>query len=360
MAPLFRFLHEFLFFCRRQLPGFIDYFNQLTEKYFKEENPRNPWYEEYYKTYCNCSDLEESKDISLCPFTSKKRPKRLHPVQQPYIHFVRDAVYVFAHAIHNLWIDTCGKSFDTLCQNFTNVAHSQLIHYLHNVTFNDVDGFPFTFEDGTHDGPPRYSIISYMETSEGSGVYDWKEVGTYQNGKIRKWIDDFNITVKSQSLKNHFITCKRDVCPVDQIKIPDGFNDECCWHCQECHDWEYKKTEYECQKCPLGMIRNQSNPKDCSLAKEIYLDYTNPWALGAMFFAGTGLIMTTISAGIRTLLVCYRELFYRKVFCGSFGILLWYELAVESSAVFSSLELSFPSPQPSSLLPNHQTSLVVS
>ena len=44
-------------------------------------------------------------------------------------------------------------------------------------------------------------------------------------------------------------------------------------------------------------IRNVSDPRDCILAPEIYLDYTNPWALGALFFAGTGLIMTTISTG---------------------------------------------------------------
>jgi len=28
-----------------------------------------------------------------------------------------------------------------------------------------------------------------------------------------------------------------------------------------------------------------------------YLDYTNPWALGALAFAGIGLVMTTITMG---------------------------------------------------------------
>ena len=45
------------------------------------------------------------------------------------------------------------------------------------------------------------------------------------------------------------------------------------------------------------MVRNHSAPHDCRLAPEIYLDYTNPWALGALLLAGTGLIMTTISMG---------------------------------------------------------------
>ena len=45
------------------------------------------------------------------------------------------------------------------------------------------------------------------------------------------------------------------------------------------------------------MVRNHSAPHDCRLAPEIYLDYTNPWALGALLLAGTGLIMTTIAMG---------------------------------------------------------------
>ena len=51
-----------------------------------------------------------------------------------------------------------------LCQGFHRRSYTALKDYLHNVTFYDVDGFPFQFEDGTHDGPPRYSIISYLET----------------------------------------------------------------------------------------------------------------------------------------------------------------------------------------------------
>ena len=46
------------------------------------------------------------------------------------------------------------------------------------------------------------------------------------------------------------------------------------------------------------MIRNQTAPDSCRLAPEEYLDYTNPWALGALLLAGTGLVMTTISMGV--------------------------------------------------------------
>ena len=76
---------------------------------------------------------------------------------------------MFAHAIHNLWVSKCGAEAKSLCPEFNQVSHTQLINYLHNVSFNDVDGFPFKFEDKTHDGPPRYSIISYMESEQNPG-----------------------------------------------------------------------------------------------------------------------------------------------------------------------------------------------
>ena len=64
------------------------------------------------------------------------------------------------------WLDTCGHNATELCQGFHSRAYTALKDYLHNVTFQDVDGFPFHFVDGTHDGPPRYSIISYVLNPE--------------------------------------------------------------------------------------------------------------------------------------------------------------------------------------------------
>ena len=182
-----------------------------------------------------------------------------------------------------------------MCPGFQEKAFHQLKDYLHGVNFFDVDMFPFKFEEKTQDGPPRYSIISYVERD---GIYDWKEVGTYQNGKIRNMDSTFNATIRSESKEKHYVTCKQDVCDADAIKIPDGFNDGCCWHCEECHDFEYRKSEFECKRCIEGMMRNELKPDDCILAPEIYLDYTNPWALGALLFAGIGLIMTAITMGI--------------------------------------------------------------
>ena len=44
---------------RRALPGFSEYFNSLSD--LPDNNARNPWYAEYYSTYCNCSLAENIK-----------------------------------------------------------------------------------------------------------------------------------------------------------------------------------------------------------------------------------------------------------------------------------------------------------
>ena len=54
------------------------------------------------------------------------------------------------------------------------------------------------------------------------GVYNWKEVGTYQNGKIIKLDSNFNATVRNKNVEEHFVTCTRDACEADEIKIPEG------------------------------------------------------------------------------------------------------------------------------------------
>ena len=91
--------------------------------------------------------------------------------QQQYIHFIRDAVYAYAHAIHNLHKANC-KSFDPedpqgrMCDKFKERIFKDLVPHLKNVTFKDPDDENFTFKFdfhndsysqglSPHDGPPR-------------------------------------------------------------------------------------------------------------------------------------------------------------------------------------------------------------
>lgn len=56
--------------------------------------------------------------------------------QQKFIHFVRDAVYAVAHALHNLQVDLCGKNFIGMCKTMKHIDGEILSKYLNSVTFN--------------------------------------------------------------------------------------------------------------------------------------------------------------------------------------------------------------------------------
>ena len=91
----------------------------------------------------------------------------------PYVHFVRDAAYVFAHALHDLHTKVCG-AIPGVCPGMREAAYANLTQYMNRVSFKDVAGFDFSFTEKSQDGPPRYSIISYSPGS--GGHYKWKEV----------------------------------------------------------------------------------------------------------------------------------------------------------------------------------------
>ncbi|CAB4060180.1 unnamed protein product [Lepeophtheirus salmonis] len=122
--------------------------------------------------------------------TAPKKSNLVIEEQQLYIHFVRDAVYAFAHALDNLLKDTCGISYQAICPEFWKASRTDLRTYLENVTFKDIGGNDFEFygshEDELslkgssfffrHDGPPRYTIINFQQ--RGSS-FDWFKIGTY-------------------------------------------------------------------------------------------------------------------------------------------------------------------------------------
>jgi hypothetical protein len=56
--------------------------------------------------------------------------------QQRYLHFVRDAVYAVAQALHNLHAELCGPGNTGVCKAMEHIDGDVLRTYLANVTFN--------------------------------------------------------------------------------------------------------------------------------------------------------------------------------------------------------------------------------
>lgn len=62
------------------------------------------------------------------------------------------------------------------------IKGTELLKYLRKVTFIGLSGDKFRF-DPNGDGPARYNIIHFKQTSPGK--FQWIKVGEYMEGELR-------------------------------------------------------------------------------------------------------------------------------------------------------------------------------
>nr|CAD7204939.1 unnamed protein product [Timema douglasi] len=286
----------------QKLIGFDEYFKSLTLDHEKE----NPWFREYWREYFKCgrkqrgkevlahvskSANEESEDYCM---TSNKNLSHGGYKQQRYLHFVRDAVYSVAHALHDLQVYLCGAGKSGVCDRMKHIDGETLHGYLHNVSFNDEGGRLFKFLDG-RDGPLRYSILNFQKDLNGS--YKWNVVGNYtqsENGLPMLKIDQKAITYRrNESGIFPKSTCTQS-CEVHQIKVRElscvvvlQTDDTCCWQCRSCGEFQRKSNDHKCSECPPGTRPNPDHSV-CADIPEEFIDFHDPWAIGAMAVASLG------------------------------------------------------------------------
>lgn len=119
--------------------------------------------------------------------------KRLTSVK--FLQFIRDAVYAYAHALHNQWQAEC-EGHPGVCEKMRNADGSVLKFYLEGASFTGINNMinlailnvnffieksdqnkrVFKFYHGG-DGPPRYSILNFQKHDDDS--YIWKEIGSF-------------------------------------------------------------------------------------------------------------------------------------------------------------------------------------
>lgn len=131
----------------KRMSGFDEYFTGLTLKH----ETTNPWFSEFWREYHRCgrrnltSRARRSENDESFDFTEKHDDSCRDPglkinaksgyKQQKFLHFVRDAVYSVAYALHDLQLEKCGKNFHGMCDELRHIDGTTLCKYLKNVTF---------------------------------------------------------------------------------------------------------------------------------------------------------------------------------------------------------------------------------
>ncbi|KAH8410875.1 hypothetical protein KR222_005608 [Zaprionus bogoriensis] len=270
--------------------GFEEYFLNLTV----ENNQRNPWFVEFWEDHFQCrypgsTSTPYNNYSRNC--TTKERLSRQNTDFEDQLQFVSDAVMAFAYALRDMHRDLCGGR-PSLCDAMKPTKGADLLKYLRKVEFKGLSGDDFRF-DGNGDGPARYNIIHFKQSV--AGQYRWVKVGEYYEGELR--LNMSEVKFKLQHPKPPESVCSLP-CERGQAKrYVEG--ESCCWHCFNCTTYQIRHPDDEthCLVCQLGTLPD-AHKQYCRAIPEVYLRPESAWAIGAMAFSSTGILITLFVVGV--------------------------------------------------------------
>uniref|UniRef100_A0A1I8PXH4 G-protein coupled receptors family 3 profile domain-containing protein n=1 Tax=Stomoxys calcitrans TaxID=35570 RepID=A0A1I8PXH4_STOCA len=75
--------------------------------------------------------------------------------------------------------------------------------------------------------------------------------------------------------------------------------ESCCWHCFNCSTYQIRHPtdETQCLTCQLGTLPDATK-QYCQTIPEVYLRPESAWAIGAMAFSATGILVTLFVVGV--------------------------------------------------------------
>ncbi|XP_025988330.1 metabotropic glutamate receptor 2 isoform X2 [Solenopsis invicta] len=271
--------------------GFEEYFLNLTV----ENNPRNPWFVEFWEDHFKCrypnAPRTPYNDEYTRNCTMKERLTKQNTAFEDQLQFVSDAVMAFAYAFRKMHNDLC-KGKRGLCDEMKPTKGTTLLQYLRTVDFEGLSGDKFKFDENG-DGPARYNIIHFKQTEPGK--YKWIRVGKYLEGELR--LNMSEIQFKLGHPQQPESVCSLP-CEVGQAKkYVEG--ERCCWHCFNCTQYQIRHPmdETQCTPCERGTLPDETH----SMCREVPEEFLRPesgWAIGAMSFSATGMLVTLFVCGV--------------------------------------------------------------
>ncbi|PBC28293.1 Metabotropic glutamate receptor [Apis cerana cerana] len=230
--------------------GFEEYFLNLTV----ENNRRNPWFVGvmYYNAICEFWEHHfqcRYPNASITPYnknytkfcTTEKRLTKQNTAFENQLQFVSDAVMAFAYAFRDMHKELCdGKP--GLCDAMKPTKGTELLKYLRKVDFEAIQ-----FKLG-HPEPPESVCSPPCEV-----------------GQAKKYVA----------------------------------GEQCCWHCFNCTQYQIRdhKDVTQCISCRQGTVPDETHSA-CRDIPEEFLRPESGWAIGAMSFSATGILITLFVCGV--------------------------------------------------------------
>ncbi|XP_022786363.1 metabotropic glutamate receptor 3-like isoform X2 [Stylophora pistillata] len=256
---------------KTQLEPFYDYFSKLNPW----NNSRNPWFKEYWEKHFNCKFKNDLlSENRRCSFPVNRSSVPALDRFDAKVPFVIDAVFSFAHALHNMHRNVCGQA-PSLCLAMKTLDRSVLLWYLRNVSFNGTTG-PVKF-DSNGDSAGKYDV--YLFKNSPSEYY--RKLGSWVQGKLM--LDPRELYQANNYLESH---CGKPCEPHAIKRIRDTV---CCWTCEDCDADSYVENDFTCKTCDKGTKPNATFDGWEPL-REVYL--SEVWIALVGVFASLGILAT--------------------------------------------------------------------
>ncbi|VDM61729.1 unnamed protein product [Angiostrongylus costaricensis] len=272
-----------LMLASQKVPSFDEYLLSLrpgTEKF-----ERNKWLRELWRSKYKCDfDLPPESTENRCE-DARQTSDNFHSDDK--VQFVIDAVYAIAHAlqamktavcpddvIESSWISRYSKKPD-ICHAMQNIDGEEFYQkYLLKVRFQgklSCFSFLFLFSSFFYivgknfrfspqgDGPASYTILTYKPKSldKKRRVLDGYQSDGSDYVEIGHWSEN-NLTVDEEEL--WWTGIEQMPLSVCSLECRTGYrkqmikDEQCCWACSKCEDYEYLVNETYCAACELGWL----------------------------------------------------------------------------------------------------------
>ncbi|KAL1237206.1 Metabotropic glutamate receptor [Trichinella pseudospiralis] len=245
------------------------------DRYFISLDPnnytRNVWFHEFWENRFNCSITSQA---------CRARSLGKEHVQEDYVPYVIEAVYLLANALHNMIANICANVSFHHCKMSKKIDGKTLLHYIRNFPFIGPQGDQLVL-DSKGDRRARYNIYQFQ------GLYKYYvPVGEWA-GKLT-----LNLSLLREGFPRGLIptsTCS-DPCKEDEFRTtPTG---SCCWTCLPCNtQTSIMPNSTSCLPCDVGFLPNSFKNQCLPMVPQI-IEWNTWWAVVPATFSAVGIAAT--------------------------------------------------------------------
>ena len=273
---------------------FITWIKQIGES----NTAGSPWVSEYLDVMFGCVWFSNETSQGDCNHENVTIGDIPNYEPNFFVSPTIDAVYAFAHALHNMSAEMCNYTLcDAILATSSGKINGSLFRkYLGRVQFPGVsqDTVAFDANQDLKDG--GYEIVNLQPVTvneSGMTPFKYKQVGSWSNSKLSLQVDEIWWNTVNQQPP---ISLCSQPCTFGYFEKPVHGEAPCCWTCEQCGPGQASAGK-TCFNCPAGEIPDQLQ-QSCQRLRLEVLGWSHPLAIILLIVSLLGAAMTIVFTAV--------------------------------------------------------------